>query len=332
MLAVAFHPDGMYLLGGGEDGIRRWQLADGQEVGKQMGMQLQAIAVSRDCKWIVCGMFEGGASVWDAEMHEKLIEVGGRTTVRAVDVSPDSTRFATGTGLEDNKASVWSITNGKRLIGPLEHDKDVAGIKFSPNGEQVATCCEGGSAVRIFDSRNGDKLIDIKTTTPRKWPFTPLAWSSDSQQIFSVSDDNRIKSFAVSTGSQVAESPILDGARSISLAGNRKFIAAVADHHDAISFLDTLTLAKIGTAFKNSKGMQSIDLSLDTSQIATGRRGGKIDIYNLANFLPDSYGPFHVSICPFIMLAYWINNIPCRHTTLGIYSRRTTIRRPFDLR
>ena len=302
MLAVSFLPDGVHLLGGGNDGIQRWRCADGQELGKQKGIRLQAIAVSRDCKWIVYGTHQGGASVWDAEMHEKLIDVEGRTTVQAVDVSPDSTWFATGTIRRE--ASVWSISSGQRLIGPLEHDKDVAGIRFSPNGEQVATCCEGGSAVRIFNSRNGDKLIDIKTTTPRKWPITPLAWSSDGQQIFSVSDDNRIKSFAVSTGSQLAESPILDGARCISLAGNGKFIATVAEH--AVSFLDTSTLTKIGTTFRNSEGMRSIAISSDSSQIATGRRDGKIIVHNLSNFLPDSYGPFRVRFCPLLMLAHWI--------------------------
>ena len=329
MLAVAFHPDGMYLLGGGEDGIRRWQLADGQEVGKQMGMQLQAIAVSRDCKWIVCGMFEGGASVWDIELHEKVIDVEGRTTVRAVDVSPDSTRFATGTGVDDNKASVWSITTGLRLVGPLIHDNDVTGIRFSPSGEHIATSSQS-SSVRIFDSRNGDQLIDIATTSPQMWPFIPLAWSNDGHRIFSVSDDYKIKSFDISTGSQLAESPILkQNDQSISLAGNGRFIATVADH--AISFLDTSTLAKIGTAIENSGVMRSIVISSDSSQIATGRRDGKIDIYNLVDFLPDSYGPFHVSFCPLKMLACWITTIPCRHTTLGIYSRGTT-RRAFDLR
>ena len=321
MLAVTFHPDGMHLLGGGNDGIQQWRLADGQEVCKQTGIELQAIAVSRDCKWIVCGTRQGGASVWDAEMHEKLIEVEDRIAVRAVDVSPDSTRFATGTAYHE--ASIWSITNGKRLVGPLEHDKGVTGIRFSPNGERFATSCFGGS-VRIFDSRNGDELIDIKITTPWKWPFIPLAWFSDGEQFFSVSDDNRIKSFAVSTGSQLAESPILDDARSISLAGNGKFIATVAEH--AVSFLDTSTLAKIGTAIENSEEMWSIDVALDSSLIAIGRHGGKIDIYNLANFLPDSYGPFHVSICPFIMLACWITTIPLIHYIRHLLARNNNHR------
>ena len=284
----------MHLWGGGNDGIQRWQLADGREVGKETGVQLRAISVSRDGKWIVYGTDDSGASVWDVELHRNLIQVEGKKRVSAVDVSPDSATFATGTAGNDEKASVWSITTGKRLVGPLKHDNSVTGVRFSPDGEHIATFIPGGS-VRIFHSRNGDQLLDIKATRPSQWPtsVTPLVWSDDGQRVFTISD-NKIRSFAVSTGSQLVESPILDGVRSISLAGNGNFIATVADH--AISFLDSSTLAKVGTAIENSESMWSIAISLDSSQIATGRIDGKITIHDLANLLPDSYGPFHVSI------------------------------------
>ena len=291
----------MHLLGGGDDGIRLWRLADGREVGKQTGMTLRAISVSRDGKWVVCGTTEG-ASVWDANLHEKVINVEATISMYAVDVSPDSTRFATGTeGGNNRNASVWSITTGKRLIGPLQHTNDVTGIKFSPNGEQMATFCPGGS-VRIFDIHNGDQLLDIKANRPSSWPFgvTPLAWSEDGQQFFAITESNKIDCFAFPTGSQLAESPILDNERSISLAGNGNFIATVADH--AISFLDSSTLAKIGTSIEDGQIMRSIAVSLDSSQIAIGRRDGKVILRDLTNFLTDSYGPFQVSNRSFVML------------------------------
>ena len=316
--AVAFQADGLHVLGGSGDGIRRWRLPDGQEVGKQAGMDLNAISVSKDGKWVVCGT-EEGASVWDAKIQEKVIsDVEGGRSVSAVDVSPDSIRFATGT-YDDASLFIWSITTGERLVGPLRHDERVrtSGIRFSPNGEQIATSSYGGS-VCIFDSRNGDRLIDVDIITRSSWPVTPLAWSNDGQRIFIVSDDHKIKSFAESMGSQpLAESPILDNAYSISLAGNGKFIATVTEH--AISFLDTSTLVKIGTAIE---GKWSTAISLDSSRIATGREDGKIILHNLAKFLPDSYGPFHVSICPFMRLACRSSTIPfpILTTTLDIYS------------
>ena len=121
LYAVAFHPDGIHFFGGTRDGIRRWRVADGQEVGNEMGMDIDAISVSRDGKWVVCGTMTG-ASVWDAELQRKVVEVEGTNRVRAVDVPPESTRFATATW--SGKASIWSIT-GERLVGPLEHDSAI---------------------------------------------------------------------------------------------------------------------------------------------------------------------------------------------------------------
>ncbi|KAG8215053.1 WD40-repeat-containing domain protein [Butyriboletus roseoflavus] len=238
--AVTFHPDGKHILGGSNDGIQRWRLEDGQEVGKQTGMRLNAISVTKNYKWIVCGIENGGANVWDEEMQKKVLHVEGRDDVNAVDVSPDSTTFATGI---DEAVSVWLIPSGERLFGPLAHDFYVTAVRFSPNGERFATA-SCGCSIRIFDSRSGDELITIETVTPSTWPITPLAWSNDGQQIFAASADNKIKLFDVLTGSQLAESQTLngDGVYSVALAASGKFIATFADSTILIpGHVDSLT-------------------------------------------------------------------------------------------
>lgn len=294
--AVAFHTDGNHLLGGSGNRIRRWQLEDGREVGEQMGMNPCAISASRDDRWIVCGTGEG-ASVWDAELRKQVICVEGKKLVYALDVSPDSTRFATGT---EDEANVWCITTGKRLVDPLRHDSRVIGVKFSPNGKYIATASSRGS-IRVVDSRTGDALVTIKAVTPSTHLITPLAWSSDSQKIFAASHENKIKSFAVPTGSLLAESPTQCGERveSIALAANDRFIAAYASC--SIWFLDTSTLTQIDLAIEDTEKIWSIAISPDCSRLATGRGDGKITVRDLGQILPDLYGSLHVSICPFVM-------------------------------
>ena len=295
--SVAFHSDGMHLLSGKQDGLRQWRVADGQEVGNRIPMDVNAISVSRDGKWIVYGTTRG-ASVWDAKTQEKAIEVEGTNDVNAVDISPESTRFATGTGQKksDYKACIWNIITGERLVGPLPHDGRLAAIKFSPNGKHVATANDGSIQVRVFDSRNGDQLITINARIPSWGAITPLAWSNNGEHLFVASSDRKIKSFDVSTGSQLAELQIHGDNEvvSIVLAANGKFLATFADH--SISFWDTSTLTQIGPVIDDSQRVRSIALSLDCSYLVTGGWDGNITLRNLNNILPDLYGPFLVSI------------------------------------
>ena len=293
---VAFHPDGMYFFGGMNDGIRRWQVADGQEVGKQTGMNMNAISVSRDGEWIVCGT-TAGASVWDAELKRKVVEVDVRITVWAVDVSPESTRFATGTGW-GGKASIWSITTGERLVDLLKHDtaSDFYGIQFSPDGGQIATACQ--DSIHISDSYNGDQLITIENTLPGKFLMTPVVWPSNGR-LFAVSEGGKIKSFDTSTGSQLAEWQIHSHGNdtrcmSITLPADNRFIASSAGH--SVSFWDTSTHIQLGSGLEDADQIQSIALSSDGTRLATGGEKNKtITIWNLRDILPDSYLPITVS-------------------------------------
>jgi WD40 repeat protein len=314
----------MQLLSGKIDGLRRWRVADGQEVGNRMPMDVNAISVSKDGKWMVCGTTEG-ASVWDAKIQEKTFEVEDTGFVCAMDISPESTRFATAAERGNGyKASIWNIISGERLVGPLHHDSFIADIKFSPNGEHIATAARDHS-IRVFDSRNGDQLVTIKTDVPSWSPLTPLAWSNNGQQIFAASSDRKIKSFDVSTGSQLAELQVHgdDGevVVSIALATNGKFLATFAGH--AISFWDTSTLTQIGPAIDDSQKIRSIALSPDCSYLATGGYDGNITIRNLNSILPDSYGPFRVSIYAFKILPDKSHIVfPLLISPLGTYSRR----------
>ncbi|KAF8558573.1 WD40 repeat-like protein [Imleria badia] len=296
IFSVAFHPDGRHLLAGGADkAVRQWDVETGQEVGESMEMasEVDAIAVSRDHKWIVSGN-DRTTSVWDAKTHQKVVEVDkeARECTVEVDVHPNSSRFATGRYYEKS-VTIWDITTGERLLGPLEHDGLLVGVKFSPSGDHIAAASQ--SSIRVFDSRNGNQLIGIDISMPKWAPMTPLAWSNDGQQIFTASHDRRLRSFDVTTGSQLAESAIHDhDVPSIALAtGNGKFMSTFAG--TVISFWDTSTFTQIGPAIQNTDTPRSIAISLDGSYLATGGDNGKITVRSLAGILPESYGPFNAS-------------------------------------
>ena len=294
---VAFHPDGKHVFGGTSHGIRRWRIADGQEVGNQTGMNLSAISVSRDHKWVLCGT-EGGANVWDAELREKVVAVEDTQDVRAVDVAPDCSRFVTGT--TRNEANIWNITTGERLVGPLKHGGTVRGVKFSVDGGRIATACPEDSTIRIFDSHNGDQLIFIDNPMPSASPLTPIVWAADGQRLFAISIDNKLKSFDSSTGSQLAEWKIHENDNSermsIALSPNNKVIMIASCAGRFISFWDTWTYAQLGIV-KDTEKIQSIAFSPDGSCLASGSyTSGTINIWDLRGILPGFHFPIEVSI------------------------------------
>ena len=66
------------------------------------------IAVSQDEKWVVSGTRSGLVTVWNAESYSKVTELTAHNDwVRAVNVSPDGTKIATGS--EDE--TVWSLAS-----------------------------------------------------------------------------------------------------------------------------------------------------------------------------------------------------------------------------
>lgn len=262
------------------------------------GSVYYAVALSRDHRWIVSGV-EGGASVWDAKTHDKVVQVSMDNFVVTVDISPDSTRFTTGTASSRKTGlhlvNIWDITNGERLVGPLEHEGAVIGVKFSPNGSHIATVTQTHH-IRIFNSTNGDQLVVIDNPMPEWSAITPLAWSSDGQQLFAISEGGKIKSFNTSTGSPLAEWQIHDNSEdlvSIALSSNDKFIASFANH--SISFWDTSSHARLGSILKDVDRIRSIALSPNGRHLATGGFNKTITIWDLSSVLPESYLPLSVS-------------------------------------
>ncbi|KAF8122582.1 quinon protein alcohol dehydrogenase-like superfamily, partial [Boletus edulis] len=164
--AIASLAEGRYIVSGGNEGkIRQWRVEDGMEVGTPMDAKgtVRCVAVSRDGKWIVSRTTNGSeVAVWDAASHEKVTEFREHSDwVRAVDVSPDATRIASGS--DDRTVCIWSLFTGERLLYPLQHDEWVTTVKFSPDGRLIATAtwwCD--ASLHIYDSQTGRHLVDSR--------------------------------------------------------------------------------------------------------------------------------------------------------------------------
>ena len=286
--SVAILDDGKHVVSGGEERkIRRWRVKDGKEVEKPMTAwsTVRNIAVSQDGKWVVSVTESGRVTVWNAESYEEATEfIGHERWVRAVDISPDGTRIAT--GADDSTVCVWSLSTGERLLRPLGHEMWVSAVKFSPNGHFIATATWCWDSVRIYDSQNGNLLINapIRISSPYNHS---LAWTSNSKQLFAPSRDGNINCVDVSTGRTLSRWRIHNSndPTCIVLARNDRFIVASAN--SSISLWDTATHEQIGSGFRHTNVVVSMAISAEYTLVIGG--GKTITLQNIHDMLPSSY-------------------------------------------
>jgi WD domain, G-beta repeat len=145
----------------------------------------------------------GGTSV-AAKGKQVLVHVDGRppaslhhgSLVRAVDIAGDGT-IAWGGG---GTAAIW---NSRRTARPLEligHAGTVLDVRFSPDGETLATASADGTA-RIWSAESG---VPIATLFGHGNWVTRLAFSPDGSTLATASDDRTVRLWEAATGRPLA--------------------------------------------------------------------------------------------------------------------------------
>ncbi|GMU01254.1 hypothetical protein KH5H1_53740 [Corallococcus caeni] len=170
--ALAFSQD-RELLSGGEDGWRRWRLADVNAPASEPGGTEAAVslAVSPDRERIAVGTLKGKALVLDARSGRVLLELpGAKGFVRAVAFSPDGALVAVA---GDPDIQLWSVSDG-RPVGLLQgHTGKVWTLAFDGSGRRLAS---GGAdkTVRTWDVERRQPLLRLDMGEPvRAVAFTP---------------------------------------------------------------------------------------------------------------------------------------------------------------
>lgn len=276
-------------MGGGLEGkIRRWRVADGQEVGAAMdaGASIVNLAVSRDGKKVVSGTRSGLVRAWDMESDEQIGEIKGHVKpIGAVDISPDATRIVTGS--DDFTACIWSISSGERLLGPLKHDGKLAAAKYSSSGDYIATATCSRESIRVYRVLDGNLVSDIPVRVGSH-SNQSLVWSLHSEQLLVLSKFATIHCLNAATGSIQSEWSTRRGSRAwcIARASSSTFIATSTD--SAVSFWDTTTQERIGSVLDCSHAVCSMAISHNNERLVISGND-KVTIRKLRDILPESY-------------------------------------------
>ncbi|MBN1953710.1 MAG: WD40 repeat domain-containing protein [Anaerolineae bacterium] len=173
--AVAYSPDGQYMVTCSDAIARVWNAADGTRVQELIGHEsnVQAAAFHPDGRFLVTGSGDQTALVWETESWQSVAVLsrgGWPGPVYDVDFSPDGRLVALAHGLHNRDSAVrlWELVAQPdgRLEATLAmtltgHTNMIFGVDFSPNNDYLASASWDGT-VAIWDLDSGERVSRLE--------------------------------------------------------------------------------------------------------------------------------------------------------------------------
>jgi eukaryotic-like serine/threonine-protein kinase len=202
--ALAFSPDGQWVLTGSDDGMARiLNLATGasRQEPIQHKQAVLCAAFNKSGDHVVTGSLDRKAYLWDAATGRLLATfVGHDREVVAVCFSPDGAQVLTASA--DATARVWDATSGAALGKPLQHHGPVVHARFAPDGKTILTASEDGQA-RLWVFEQG--AFVGKHTLQHEGAVHDAIFSPDGLRVATAGADNTARIWDTASGKPLTQ-------------------------------------------------------------------------------------------------------------------------------
>jgi WD40 repeat protein len=245
------------------------------------------IRLAPDGKSLVTGSRDKTIRFWGTESGKETAKIAGLASgVLALALSPDGTKVATTSGkwLKDKQAWVgeidlFDVKSGKQIATIKGHSEPILAIAFHPQGEQIVTASEDGSA-RVWEVATGKELLLLKGHTG---PVAAVAYSPSGDLIATGGEDKTVKLWSAKDGKEIRSEKKHDRrVDAVAFSPDGKLL--VAGGQDGTVTIWETVLGDGATVpvrtFKTGEGVLAVALSPDGAKLAAAGWGNAVQIWD----------------------------------------------------
>jgi WD40 repeat protein len=290
VIAAAFSADGSRIVSASSDGsVRIWDVSMVENHGilRGHGAFVYSVAFSPDSERVVTAGWDGAVRIWDATTgtQQSGLDHGKNMIAVSVAMHPAGRMIATRVRKIESHANdavvLWDLETGQELQrwhAPAHMWKD-SRVAFSPNGDLLASGCDGGE-VRLWDMHTRKETAILRG---HKDEIRDVAFSPDGKLLATAGEaaDKTIRIWDVARKEQVH---LLEGHKdcvyTLAFSPDGKLLASGSTDRTT-RLWDTATWREI-TALKQGTNVYGVAFTPDGSRLACAGADNSIHFWDVA--------------------------------------------------